>query len=462
MKKIFSVFLSVIIFLSVMTVSAFSLETSGFTYELENGKAVITGYFGTHTALTVPSTLGGYTVFAIGENAFKSNMSLNSVTVSEGICEIRDSAFEDCQNLNEIILPTTVTRFGENAISNTAYYNNKDNWTIKPTASSSPDWSFGNGQDTYPWEFIKADELEYIYLGTVLVRCRVKGTYDPKFDTTVIADGAFRNEAGLKKTTISEKIVTVGASAFSGCTSLDNAVIGNPWCKIYEDAFLNTAIYNNESNWKGDFLCLGTRAVASKKETYELTVGDGVTSISNGLIGTKDVYIPSSVTYIDLDAFKGKKSVIYGFSGTYAESFAEDNGFAFVDLDSAVIGDMNFDGELTANDYAIYYASVTCAHRMTKYEQLVGDLTMDGAVDAFDVMYIEILINDKTAKTKGDANGDGAINRKDYDFLVGFIQQKYRTVGENVYCRCDINGDGAVDAFDAIYLDLYLNGKVSF
>ena len=104
MKKIFSVFLSVIIFLSVMTVSAFSLETSGFTYELENGKAVITGYFGTHTALTVPSTLGGYTVFAIGENAFKSNMSLNSVTVSEGICEIRDSAFEDCQNLNEIIL----------------------------------------------------------------------------------------------------------------------------------------------------------------------------------------------------------------------------------------------------------------------------------------------------------------------------------------------------------------------
>lgn len=168
------------------------------------------------------------------------------------------------------------------------------------------------------------------------------------------------------------------------------------------------------------------------------------------------------MTYIDLDAFKGKKSVIYGFSGTYAESFAEDNGFAFVDLDSTVIGDMDFDGELTANDYAIYYASVTCAHRMTKYEQLVGDLTMDGAVDAFDVMYIEILINDKTAKTKGDANGDGAINRKDYDFLVGFIQQKYRTVGENVYCRCDINGDGAVDAFDAIYLDLYLNGKVSF
>lgn len=462
MKKILSILLSVIIILSACFLPAFSLESGYYSYIIENGKAVITDYNGKDSTVTVPSTLGGYSVFAIGEGAFQDNKNIVSVTVPEGICEIRDNAFRSCEKLSEINLPASVIRFGENAIADTEYYNDKSNWTVRPEDLGTPTGglTLGNVQDTIPWEFIKASELEYLYLGTVLVKCHAVGAYAVKYETTVIADGAFCNEIGLKDLSLSSKTVTVGARAFKDCTAL-SAVTLNDKCKIYEDAFLNTELYNNESNWKGDFLAVGTRAVASRKDCEELVAGDGITFISNGTIGTKNVYIPKSVQYIDIDAFSGRTSVIYGYGGTYAQTFANENGFIFVDLNDIMLGDMDFDGILTSNDYAIYYASVTCAHKITKYEKTVADLNRDGAVDAFDVIYVQILINDKTAKIKGDINGDGVINQDDYTFLSNAVRCNCTAVGENFTTRADLNGDGVVDAFDVIYLDLYINGKVS-
>lgn len=462
MKKILSIFLSVIIILSACSLPAFSLESGNYSYVIENGKAVITGYSGKDTRLSVPNTLGGYKVSAIGEGAFQGNKNIVSVTVGEGICEIRDNAFKSCEKLAEINLPASVIRFGENAIAGTAYYNDKSNWTVRPEnlGNSTGGLTLGNGQDTVPWEFLKASKLEYLYLGTVLVKCFVDGAYAVKFDTTVIADGAFSGEEKFKECTLSSKTVTVGARAFKDCTSL-SAVTLNDKCKIYEDAFLNTALYNTQSNWKNDFLVIGTRAIASRKDCEELVAGDGITFISNGTIGTRNVYVPQSVQYIDIDAFSGNTSVIYGYSGTYAENFANENGFTFVDLNDTMLGDMDFDGVLTPNDYAIYYASVTCAHKMTKYEKQVADLNKDGVVDAFDVIYVQILINDKTAKIKGDINGNGAINQDDYTFLLNVVRCNCSAVGENFNTRADFNGDGVVDAFDVIYLDLYLHGKVN-
>lgn len=462
MKKILSMFLSIVIVLSVCSFSALSLQSENYSYTVENGKAVITGYSGKDTRISVPKTLGGYSVFAIGDGAFQGNKNLVSVTVADGICEIRNSAFKSCEKLSEINLPASVTRFGEYAVENTAFYNDKSNWTVRPEnlGNSSGGVNWGNGQDTIPWEFIKASKLEYLYLGTILVKCSVDGSYAVRYNTTVIADGAFRGEGGFKDCTLSAKTVTVGANAFKDCTSLSSVTL-NDKCKIHEDAFLNTAVYNTPSNWKGDFLVIGTRAVASRKGCEELVAGDGITTVLGGTIGTRNVYIPKSVQYIDIDAFSGKTSVIYGYGGTYAESFAEENGFVFVDLNDIMLGDMDFDGVLTSNDYAIYYASVTCDHKMTKYEKMAADLNADGTVDTFDVIYVEVLINDKTAKIKGDINGNGRINQDDYTFLLNVVYCNCQGVGENYILRADLNGDGVVDAFDVIYLD-YLLTKGDF
>ncbi len=461
LKKIFSVFLSVILILSAFSVSAFALTSGNYTYTIENGKAIITAYKGSETTVTIPNNLGGYEVLAIGESAFANNKNITSITISDGISEVRDSAFLNCASLAKITLPKTITRFGENAIFNTAYYNNKNNWTIRYDKTANSDLTIGNGQDTYPWEFIQADELQYIYLGTVLVRCIVKGAYSVKYDTTVIADGAFRNEVGLKKIALSSKTAILGANAFNGCTSLNDVTIENDNIKICDDAFYNTFLYNTEGNWKGDVLCVGTRAVATIKNANEIVISNGVTAISNGIIGTKNVYIPSTVTKISDGAFVGNTSVIYGYTGTFAESFANENGFTFVCLDKAKMGDLDFDGEITANDYAMLHSSNTYAHKITKYESKVSDLNLDGVVDGFDEIQIQILINDKTAYTKGDVNGDGIVDENDYQFLIANLSGNCKAFGNNMLSRADLNGDGIIDGFDAIYLDLYLNGKAS-
>ena len=48
----------------------------------------------------------------------------------------------------------------------------------------------------------------------------------------------------------------------------------------------------------------------------------------------------------------------------------------------------------------------------------------------------------------------------DYTSLLNVVKCNCQGVGENYLKRADLNGDGAIDAFDVIYLDLYLSGKV--
>lgn len=59
----------------------------------------------------------------------------------------------------------------------------------------------------------------------------------------------------------------------------------------------------------------------------------------------------------------------------------------------------------------------------------------------------------------GDINGDGEVNSNDYAMLRNYVQCR-STLTEEQKKLADINGDGAVDAFDAIQLDLYINGVV--
>lgn len=59
----------------------------------------------------------------------------------------------------------------------------------------------------------------------------------------------------------------------------------------------------------------------------------------------------------------------------------------------------------------------------------------------------------------GDVDLDGDVDYDDYDLLVNKLECK-NTLTKAQAKNADINGDGAVDAIDALYLDLYLNGLV--
>ena len=76
-------------------------------YSVSSGAAGIAFYFGKESNVTVPSTLGGYTVTQIG-TVFAGNTNLVSITLSEGVEIIGPLAFSGCTNLTTVVLPDTL------------------------------------------------------------------------------------------------------------------------------------------------------------------------------------------------------------------------------------------------------------------------------------------------------------------------------------------------------------------
>ena len=86
-------------------------ETMIFHYRLEGNKAIVTGYDGTSTLVTVPSTLDGYAVIAIGERAFEGT-SVAAVILPQGLEAIGWFAFYGCEKLIDVSIPASVTSIG--------------------------------------------------------------------------------------------------------------------------------------------------------------------------------------------------------------------------------------------------------------------------------------------------------------------------------------------------------------
>jgi hypothetical protein len=93
-------------------------ETDGeWEYSVSDGSAVTSKYNGTSEDVTVPATLGGYTVTKIGDCTFKGNTSLKTVKFSSDIVDLGTESFSGCTGLTSIDVPTTVTNIGSNAFN---------------------------------------------------------------------------------------------------------------------------------------------------------------------------------------------------------------------------------------------------------------------------------------------------------------------------------------------------------
>ena len=79
-----------------------------FFYEIVDGEAKVTGYAGSKSVITIPSTVNEYNVTSIGAKAFYDNRTIKSVTISDGIKSIGKNAFYSC-GITEVSIPSSVT-----------------------------------------------------------------------------------------------------------------------------------------------------------------------------------------------------------------------------------------------------------------------------------------------------------------------------------------------------------------
>lgn len=69
----------------------------------------ITRYTGTATEFTIPATINGKTVKAIGNGAFAHFTSLENETIPSSVTSIGDDAFRRCTSLGIIFLPNDIS-----------------------------------------------------------------------------------------------------------------------------------------------------------------------------------------------------------------------------------------------------------------------------------------------------------------------------------------------------------------
>ena len=82
-----------------------------YNYDSGTNILTITSYGGTDANVTTPTMLGGHAVTAIGTGCFTTNnirTFMTSVTISEGITTIGQTAFMGCSNLASVSLPNTL------------------------------------------------------------------------------------------------------------------------------------------------------------------------------------------------------------------------------------------------------------------------------------------------------------------------------------------------------------------
>ncbi len=446
MKKIIAMLMQIVLFVSVFSFPVNAVTTE-WDYSIQNGYAVVNAYNASDEHVIIPSEFEGYTVRKIGAGAFAGNNTVKSVIIPERVYDIGEKAFENCSSLSEISVPLTIKHVGRDAFIGTEYYNNESNWTIRRIETGP----------SIQWEFILASELETLYIGNVLISAYISGTYSVKTGTAVIADAAFEGSSGLKSVRLPATVTYVGYDAFKGCTALDDISLMNERTAIESGALSDTLLYKNNNNWQDGTLIIKGIVVDAANDKREVDVPDGISIISGRHIFSSSVLLPESVRYIDDEAFQGDNARALISGDSYAKEFCLEKEISIVDTSTLTSGDLNFDGEFNSTDYSICKAVAFSSQNPGKIESRIGDLDRDGSLDSFDAIAIELLVRGELSTMAGDTDGDKTVTKDDYDRMLDLVYGKAGICDQFTFDRCDMDNDGSVDGFDAIYLNLILN-----
>ncbi|MCQ4022891.1 MULTISPECIES: leucine-rich repeat protein [unclassified Ruminococcus] len=208
-KAIVSFALAFALMLSLAVFPTAAAENFGdYKYEIYDDTVIITDYTGSDAEITIPSEIGGKSVTSIGDYAFDScdslqsvtipnsvtsigayafcnSLELTSITIPDGVISIGESAFSLCFALQSITIPNSVTSIGDGAFE---YCHSLQSVTIPDSVTSIGAWTFYNCND----------------LTSVTIPDSV----------TSIGDSAFEDCTSLKSITIPNSVTSIGAWAF--------------------------------------------------------------------------------------------------------------------------------------------------------------------------------------------------------------------------------------------------------
>lgn len=278
-------------------------------------------------------------VTSIGGSAFYRCGALESVTIPAGVTSIGSAAFGRCTALTSVTIPKSVTNIGHDAF----FYCTALTDIVMPDSVEKIDYC----------AFQNCSSLTGLVLPSSL---------------TTVSRYLFQNCSGLESITIPAGVTSIERSAFSGCSSLESVTIPASMTIIGRSAFsgcssLTDAYYGGtQQQWKGITIGISNDSLKNaiihcsdgiafnfilpaylKTIEAEAFSGGAFTSVklpeTATSIGSRAfadcpslryIYIPEATGTIASDAFSGVSGLtILGHSGSYAEFYAQRNGYTF-------------------------------------------------------------------------------------------------------------------------------------
>lgn len=381
-------------------------------------------------SITIPDS-----VTDIEFHAFEGCKNLKSVIIGNSVTDIKFAAFEGCTSLESVTIGNSVSYINDNAF---------DGCPLKSVnihdVSAWCKIQFGSDGSGNP--LCRAHNL---YLEGELITDLVI----PE-SVTSISKYAFNKCTCLKSVTIPASVNAISKNSFYGCKNLKSVYISDltTWlnlvdysygelvhCQINMDheynLFLNDELVTEltiPNAIETIYLCtfynvaslrsvkisdsvtsIGTSAFYKCVNLSSVDIPDSVTSIGVGAFeeceNLKTVVIPASVTSIGDNAFgyyrdpdfgtemKVSGFTICGYKDTAAEKYANDNGFAFVEIKDEIeiaLGDVDGNGKVDISD------ATTLQKYLAEYElpnreliKLCGDVDGNNKIDISDATTIQ-------------------------------------------------------------------------
>lgn len=433
----------------------------------------------------------------IGSGAFWHCPSIQKITIPDTVTTICNMAFADCSNL------TTVTG-GKNVkiLENAAFKN-----CTKLT-------SIGNiGQNLKKLGCIVFENTKWfenqkdgiVYLGKIAY-C-YKGNM-PKNTTLTFKNGTYAVSSGfisehnstthfeqpnLVKVVLPKSCKFIGSEAFLNCTNLKSIDLGG--AEIAEnEAFISNAC--ETITLPSTMRIIGDDSFTSKV-LKTVNLNDGLQAIGEGAFFSygkiKSVTVPASVTYIGEyaigyyppdpdDPFVPSEVipnfVIYGTSGTEAQTYADRNGIQFNSIASGTTVKGTAKSYLSADDtVTIQLEKSGVAVYETTVKGNSADYSISGVANGTYTMRVskkshadreytvKVWSADVTQNVEifpiGDVNSDGDISVVDATLVQKYIVglEKLTDLQKK---SADVNGDGDISVVDATLIQKYIVGLENF
>ncbi len=412
-KKQLSILLAVIMVFSAMSVFTLTANAAvndsesvgetytldGFKYQIFNDNTIVIVGCTLPTAnVNIPNTLNGHTVVEIGKYAFKNNDALESVSIPDTVKTIGEFAFYNCVNLKSANIPNNATEIGTAAFYKCTSLNGI---TIPAGVKTIGITAFEccTSLDNLK---VESGNQNYIDIDGVLFSKDLKTLYQYPLgknaasyvvpDTvTVIEEGAFAENkltsltfpegltkigkdacgwSPLEEIVIPDSVTEIGNWAFCGCTQLKSAKLSKNTAVLPNLLFYNTALES-------------------------IKIPEGVTNINKkAFANTKltSVIVPKSVVKINSMALGYyedepiKDYTIKGYKQSAAETYANENGFKFIDVEQPY--DVNLDGVVDVKDATLILKHITQIETLDDIQLKLADTNGDNDINVHDATLI--------------------------------------------------------------------------